>query len=160
MNKLLEFFKKIPNAYYNWKKRNEQLSEFLNNCKDSGKKLTHIETVVTELQKGLTAVNEKVDVLEQQTCQINGRLEIVGMGTKMELFDTLHHQRVRLVIKKGWASPEEKREIESIYHIYHDELHGNGQGERYYNEIMALPESEEELLKQKGDLNGKIQEMD
>ena len=29
MNKILEFFKKIPDSYYNWKKRNENLSKFL-----------------------------------------------------------------------------------------------------------------------------------
>ena len=62
----------------------------------------------------------------------------------MELFDTLHSWRINLVIQKKWASPSEKREVEEVYRVYHDELHGNGQGERYYNEIMTLPESEEE----------------
>ena len=32
-----------------------------------------------------------------------------------------------------------------IYNIYHDKLNGNCNGERYYKEIIALPESLEEL---------------
>ena len=31
-------------------------------------------------------------------------------------------------------------EIEHIYHIYHDQLGGNGQGEKYYKDIKALEE--------------------
>ena len=41
--------------------------------------------------------------------------------------------------------PEEKKEIAEIYTIYHDKLSGNGNGERYYKEIIELPESPEEL---------------
>ena len=63
----------------------------------------------------------------------------------MELFETLHNWRQLLVVKRGWATAEEKKEVEEIYIIYHDELHGNGNGERYYKEIIALPESQEEM---------------
>ena len=63
----------------------------------------------------------------------------------MELFDTLHNQRMFLVVNKKWASAAEKKEVKDIWQVYHEELGGNGQGEHYYNEIMALPESEEEL---------------
>lgn len=68
----------------------------------------------------------------------------------MELFDTLHNWRIILVAHRGWATPAEKREVEEIYHIYHNELGGNGQGQRYYEEIMMLPESEEEMRHKKG----------
>jgi hypothetical protein len=63
----------------------------------------------------------------------------------MELFETLHNWRELLVVRRGWASPEEKKEVMEIYTIYHDKLNGNGNGERYYKEIIALPESLEEL---------------
>ena len=63
----------------------------------------------------------------------------------MELFETLHNWFVLLVVKRGWASPEEKKEVEEIYVIYHNQLSGNGNGERYYKEIIALPESKEEM---------------
>lgn len=97
----------------------------------------------------MTTVKSKVTSLEQSVEQINGRVETLGRGAKMELFDTLHNWRVILVAEKKWASVAEKKEVENIWEVYHKELGGNGQGERYYNEIMALPESEEELkLKQ------------
>lgn len=146
MNKVLELFKKIPISYYNWKKRNENLSAFLEDSKSNAAQLTHIDQTVTSLQSELSELGDHVDILEQQMSQVNGRLETIGAGTKMELFDTLHNWRTTLVVQKKWASPAEKREVEEIFRIYHDELKGNGQGERYYNEIIALPESEEELL--------------
>lgn len=62
----------------------------------------------------------------------------------MELFETLHNWHQLLVVKRGWATVLEKKEVEEIYTIYHDELNGNGNGERYYKEILALPESKEE----------------
>ena len=67
----------------------------------------------------------------------------------MELFETLHNWRQLLVVKRGWASPEETKEITEIYTIYHDKLNGNGNGERYYKEIIELSDivkfSEDEL---------------
>ena len=149
MHKFWEWIKKIPDAYYSWKKRNEKLTEFLDNCHKSSEKLSRIEDMVTQVQTDMEAVKAKVNDLEQQIDQVNGRLETIGAGTKMELFDTLHNWRIILVVHKGWASTAEKREVEEIYRIYHDKLNGNGQGERYYNEIMELPESEEEKLNQR-----------
>lgn len=44
------------------------------------------------------------------------------------------------VEKEGWCSIEDKAYIQAIYDTYHTGLHGNGQGTRYYEAIMALPE--------------------
>lgn len=145
LNKIVELLKKIPTTYYNWKQRNEKLNNFLESCKNNADKLNNIDKNVTHLKQELNVVKDEVDSLEKQINQVNGRLETIGAGTKMELFDTLHNWRIILVVEKGWASPAEKREVEEIYRIYHDGLKGNGQGEKYYKEIMALPESEEEL---------------
>ena len=38
---------------------------------------------------------------------------------------------------------------EEIWKIYNGELNGNGQGSHYYNEIINLPESEEEMIKRR-----------
>lgn len=145
MKKLLAFLKRIPNIYYRWKNRNEKLDEFLQDSGRNREQLTHIDNAVTNLQTDLTTVKSQVTSLEQHIDQINGRIETLGRGAKMELFDTLHNWRVILVAEKKWASAAEKKEVENIWKVYHEELGGNGQGERYYNEIMALPESEEEL---------------
>lgn len=143
--KILNALKKIPNIYYNWRRRNEKLIEFLNNSEKNCSQINHIDATVTKLDQGLTEVKNQVSSLENRVDQINGRLETIGKGTKMELFDTLHNWRILLVKERKWASAAEKKEVEEIWNVYHFELGGNGQGQRYYNEIMELPESEEEL---------------
>lgn len=144
MHKVLEFLKKIPGAYYKWKRRNEKLSTFLEQSQENFKQIDRIDHNVATLQNDLNNVKGQVSNLEQQINRVNINLESISAGTKMELFDTIHHWRTILVVNKQWASPAEKREVEELFRIYHDSLKGNGQGERYYNEIMALPESEEE----------------
>lgn len=44
------------------------------------------------------------------------------------------------VEEQEWCSIEDKAEVENVYHTYHEGLHGNGQGTRYFNAIMELPE--------------------
>lgn len=137
MSKFIDFFKKIPITYYNWKKRNENLEKFLNSSKNNEEKISEISRNV----KTLTAiVNDTKDKVQQ----IDQRLDVIESGTKIELFDTLHNWRV-ILVSRGWASAQEKKEIQNIWHIYHEELKGNGQGARYYEEIMNLPESIEEM---------------
>ena len=155
-NKVLEILKKIPNTYYNWKKRNEALSKFLERCDETQASLKKIDTSVTNLTNSVQQVQAQVGVIEERVDQINSRVEAIGQGTKIELFETLHNWRVKLVYQKHWASAEEKRDVVELYTIYHDHLNGNGQGEHYYNEIMALPESEEELELRRKQENEKV----
>lgn len=145
MSKVIDFFKRIPNLYYNWKKRNDNLSAFLEESKHNKDKLSHIDDSVSHLKDNLIHVKQDISDLSNQVDQVNSRLESIGEGTKMELFDTLCEQRITLVTQKKWASPSDKRRVEEIYKVYHDDLGGNGLGEHYYNEIMSLPESEQEL---------------
>lgn len=41
----------------------------------------------------------------------------------------------------GYCSVDDKFEIQRIYKIYHNDLGGNGRGTRYYETLMALPDS-------------------
>jgi len=149
-NKIVGFFKKIGSLYYNWRKRNEELSEFLRNAKTSGDKLDSIGNSVGIINDDIQTLKGQVNELGEQVSHINGRLEIIGEGTKMELFDTLHNWRNELVVKRGWASKAEKKEVENIFNIYNKGLKGNGQGEVYYKQIMDLPEDEEEMRRKNG----------
>lgn len=137
VDKAWNIFKKMSDAYYNWKKRNEQLQEFLDNSEANKGTLESIGRSLERVNSSVTRLNSKMEIMEKN-------LKTVSEGTKMELFDTLHTWRGILVVNKKWASAEEKKEIENIYKIYKD-LEGNGQGKHYYEEIMALPESEQEL---------------
>lgn len=141
--------KKIPSNYYNWRKRNEELSKFLETYQDQREKVNHIDDSISELTEDVLHIKEQVTELEEQITQINGRVEAIGTGTKMELFDTLHNLHQLYVIKRGYATVSEKKEVETLYTLYHKHLEGNGLGTKYYNEIIALPDSEEELNKKR-----------
>ena len=138
MSKVGNFFKAIPEVYYNIRRRNEKIDLLLQ---------THTDTLaeLKNLQNCFSERTEELKKLQNDVKDIIGSLNTVKHGTKMELFETLHNWRQLLVVNRGWATIEEKKEVEEIYIIYHDELHGNGKGERYYKEIIALPESIEEL---------------
>ena len=138
MGKIAEIFKGIPGAYYDWRKRNEKIDTLLDNYTNTLAKLE-------ELQDRFNTRTDELRLLQQDVKMMISHLDTVKHGTKMELFETLHNWRQLLVVKRGWATAEEKKEVEEIYTIYHDELNGNGNGERYYQEILALPESKEEM---------------
>lgn len=138
MGKVADFFKAIPSAYYDWRKRNEKIDALLDNYNST-------LDLLTKLQSNFDVRTNELRALQNDVRTIISLLDTVTNGTKMELFETLHNWRELLVVKRGWASPEEKKEITGIYTIYHDKLNGNGNGERYYKEIIELPESTEEL---------------
>ena len=138
MGKIAEIFKGIPGAYYDWRKRNEKIDMLLDNYTNTLAKLE-------ELQDRFNTRTDELRLLQQDVKMMISHLDTVKHGTKMELIETLHNWRQLLVVKRGWATAEEKKEVEEIYTIYHDELNGNGNGERYYQEILALPESKEEM---------------
>ena len=138
MGKVADFFKAIPSAYYDWRKRNEKIDALLDNYNST-------LDLLTKLQSNFDVRTHELRALQSDVRTIISLLDTVTNGTKMELFETLHNWRELLVVKRGWATVEEKKEVEEIYTIYHDELNGNGNGERYYKEILALPESKEEM---------------
>lgn len=119
----------------------EKMKKFLDESSNNCQKLTRIDDKLDVLQGTIDSVSHKVDGLENEINHINGRLEIIGKGTKMELFDTLYHWK-QLLSDRGWKTAAEMREVEEIYKIYHDGLGGNGQGQTYYEQIKALPEKE------------------
>ena len=138
MGKIANFIKAIPSIYYDQRKRNEKIDALLNNYNST-------LDLLTKLQSNFDDRTDEFRSLQDDVRTIITILDTVTHGTKMELFETLHNWRELLVVKRGWASPEEKKEITEIYTIYHDKLNGNGNGERYYKEIIELPESLEEL---------------
>ena len=138
MGKVANFFKAIPSAYYDWRKRNEKIDKLLDNYTNTLDKLSELQEVFSTRTEELRALQNDVRILISN-------LDTVKHGTKMELFETLHNWHQLLVVKRGWATALEKKEVEEIFTIYHNKLNGNGNGERYYKEILALPESKEEM---------------
>lgn len=142
MGKFWSSLKHLPEVYYNWKKLDEGLDTLLKNAESTRDHLTKMDAQLEQLQKTVGNTEVTVNKLNEDVKHINGRLAIIGEGTKMELFDTLYHWKKILVDDRGWASKAEKTEVKAIYEIYHNELGGNGQGEIYYNQILALDEND------------------
>lgn len=142
MSKLSEFFKAFKARYDDEQKRLIRMDKFLDRAEENQEKLKEVVSAVGDLSDQVKEVKSKVDNLQSHVTHIDGRLAIIGEGTKMELFDTLYHWKKILVDSRGWASAAEKREVKEIYEVYHDGLKGNGQGKVYFEQIMSLPEQD------------------
>ena len=138
MSKVADFLKDFFNFFYRVRLRSEKIDRLLDNHEES-------LSAIKDIKQKIEMLQGRIDGIQTQINDIIPHLDAIKHGTKMELFETLHNWFVLLVVKRGWASPEEKKEVEEIYIIYHNQLNGNGNGERYYNEIIALPESQEEM---------------
>lgn len=131
------FLKGIPESYYKWRRRGDRIDAILDNHQEMQRK-------IGDLDKTISSLDKRIDSLEQNVQNILTQVNVIHRGARKELFETLHDWRQLLVVKRGWATIEEKKEVEEIYSIYSEGLGGNGNGKRYYEEILALPESEEE----------------
>lgn len=140
MSKLGEFFKHFKNKYDEEQKRSIRMDRFLDKAEENQDKLKEVVVTVNNLSGQVSEIKDKVSDLQSNITHINGRLAIIGEGTKMELFDTLYHWKKILVDERKWASAAEKKEVKEIYEVYHDGLKGNGQGKIYFEQIMKLPE--------------------
>ena len=141
MSKLTDFFLGFKRRYDEQVVRNKNMDEFLKSAKDNFDKIGEMNTTVTNLDTKVANLETKVDNLQTDMNNMNGRLEVIGRGTKIELLETLYRWK-KLLIERGWRTKEETKEIEELYDIYNKKLEGNGQGTQYYHEIMALPEKE------------------
>lgn len=139
MSKFIDYLNKLGERHRKRIEREIKMDEFLKGSKDNCLHLNEINHGVKQLASKVDEINTRVCGLEQQVNHVNGRLEIIGKGTQMELFDTLYRWN-KVLTERGYVTDAELNEIEHIYHIYHDQLGGNGQGEKYYNDIKALEE--------------------
>ena len=138
MSKVADFLKDFFNFFYRVRLRSEKIDRLIDHHEES-------VNAIKDIKQNIETLQNRIDGIQTQINDIIPHLDAIKHGTKMELFETLHNWFVLLVVKRGWASPEEKKEVEEIYVIYHNQLSGNGNGERYYKEIIALPESKEEM---------------
>ena len=132
MSKLAEFFKHFKNRYDEEQKRLMRMDRFLDKAEENNDKLKDVVSAVDNLSGQVSEIKTKVDKLQNHMTHIDGRLAIIGEGTKMELFDTLYNWKKTLVDDRGWASAAEKKEVKDIYEVYHEGLKGNGQGKVYF----------------------------
>ena len=141
MSKLTDFFKHFKEKYDAEQKRLMRMDKFLDRAEKNNETLQGVVNSVEKICGQVTDLQTKVDNIQTHMTHIDGRLAIIGEGTKMELFDTLYNWKKILVDDRKWASAAEKKEVNNIYEVYHEGLKGNGQGKVYYEQIMNLPET-------------------
>ena len=127
MSKLTDFFLGFKRRYDEQVIRNKNMDEFLKSAKDNFDKIGEMNTTVTNLDTKVANLETKVDNLQTDMTNMNGRLEVIGRGTKIELLETLYRWK-KLLMERGWRTKEETKEIEDLYDIYSKKLEGNGQG--------------------------------
>lgn len=132
MSKLTDFFKHFKEKYDAEQKRLMRMDKFLDRAEKNDETLQGVVSSVEKISGQVTDLQAKVDNLQTHMTHIDGRLAIIGEGTKMELFDTLYNWKKILVDDRKWASAAEKKEVNDIYEVYHEGLKGNGQGKVYY----------------------------
>jgi len=132
MSKLGDFLKHFKAKYDEEQKRLIRMDKFLDRAEKNNETLRDVVHSVDKMSGQISEIQSKVDNLQNHISHIDGRLAIIGEGTKMELFDTLYNWKKILVDERKWASAAEKKEVSDIYQVYHEGLNGNGQGKIYY----------------------------
>ena len=140
MSKFTDFLKHFKNKYDEEQRRLMRMDRFLDRAEKNNETLQGVVNSVEKIGGQVTELQSKVDNLQTHMTHLDGKLAIIGEGTKMELFDTLYNWKKILVDERKWASAAEKKEVNDIYEVYHEGLSGNGQGKVYYEQIMNLPE--------------------
>lgn len=140
MSKFTDFLKHFKNKYDEEQRRLMRMDRFLDRAEQNNETLQGVVNSVEKIGGQVTELQSKVDNLQTHMTHLDGKLAIIGEGTKMELFDTLYSWKKILVDERKWASAAEKKEVNDIYEVYHEGLSGNGQGKVYYEQIMNLPE--------------------
>ena len=126
MGKIGNFFLHFKTKYDEEQRRLARMDKFLDKAEENNDKLKNMVLAVDNLSGQVSEIKSKVEDLQSNVTHINGRLAIIGEGTKMELFDTLYHWKKILVDDRKWASSTEKKEVKDIYEVYHEGLKGNG----------------------------------
>ena len=132
MSKVSNFFLHFKKKYDEEQRRLARMDRFLDGAEKTEDAVKDMTRTVSQLSSQISDIGTKVDKLQEHVNHIDGQLEIIGKGTKIELFNTLYNWKKRLVDARGWASEPEKKEVKEIFEVYHDGLKGNGQGEVYY----------------------------
>lgn len=101
-----------------------------------------LEKVETEMKEEHAKTRIVSEQLSQRLDTFSNDMLKVKEGLQIELFGTLRDLHDKLVNQK-FATYEQKVEARQIY----DQIHNLGQdgwSQKYYDEIMAMPESREE----------------
>ena len=84
------------------------------------------------------------DELKRQLDEISTVVQHITNANNVLLRDRII-QSCRVFIERGCISRMARNNISEMYHWYHDELHGNGLGEIFYQRMLDLPLVDEDM---------------
>lgn len=100
-----------------------------------------MKNITSSLNKNTAATNS----LSSQFTALEGEITKIKDGLQIELFGSLQALHTKLM-DQHFATVEQKREAELYYTQIHN-LGKDGWSEKYYREIIEMPESREEYWK-------------
>lgn len=115
------------------------------------KSLTTIAEEMKKVSSGLAKNTTATNDLSNKITTLDGEIAKIKDGLQIELFGSLQALHTRL-LDQHFATIEQKREAELYYTQIHN-LGKDGWSEKYYKEIICMPESREEYWKQLKDNN-------
>lgn len=125
-----------------------KLTEILNN---QNKEVCEIKQMIEKQGGMLNEQRVNMERLFSHTAELAQKLDdacdtdsVLADGVAAILRDRIK-QAHRYYKNKGGISPTGLENIESIYIVYHDQLHKNGVGEKLYKEIKELPIKDEDF---------------
>ena len=107
--------------------------------------MTDIANEMKNITTGLNANTTATTTLTTEMNNLQGEITKIKDGLQIELFGSLQALHAQLK-DQHYATVEQKREAELYYTQIHN-LGKDGWSEKYYKEIIAMPESREEYWK-------------
>lgn len=104
--------------------------------------LREVSAQMEKIHNGLEATEKQMKKLSDKMDSFDNELSKIKTGLQLELFESLHGLRTR-IIKKHFATKEEKEDAKRFYDQIH-ELGKDGYSEQCYLDIQNAPESKEE----------------
>lgn len=86
-----------------------------------------------------TALGAALGFLAGKMKKLTARDKAIEEGMKCILRSELSRAYKRHVVDQKPITVEERRELDAIWHAYHDGLDGNGTGQSMYEELCEIP---------------------
>ena len=122
------------------------LASYTEQQKTVNDNLKNIATELGKVSKGLQENTTAMNNISGRMNTLEGEIAKIKDGLQIELFGSLQALHTRLM-DQHYATIDQKREAELYYTQIHN-LGKDGWSQRYYDEIIIMPESREEYWKQ------------
>lgn len=118
----------------------EDISSIKSELSNFKTELSDYHASLEDFQASQEETIKKLENLEKAKARNSKDIEVLTQAIKFCLLNTLYSFWREYVHHQGYATMEQKKYVSDIYKVYHNELNGNNIGEKYFSDIMELPE--------------------